>query len=274
MNFIRELKYLLRRRLWWVLRCCLPVEITDHVDGATMRYRLRTDIGTRLYLEGAFERKEIALIAKILRARPSRELVIFDLGANVGVHSMALCSLLPHARVVAFEPAADTRRILELNVRSNGLTDRILVEPHALSNALGTAEFFETEDDAYNSLKDTRRKKLLRKSMVQLETLDHYVGSRAVQRVDLVKIDVEGFESEVIEGGLAMLTAMKPDLFVEIYQGRNSNADPARTIGLLTGVGYKGWVVEDGALQSLTQHRDSLYNYFFSVRDVASDLAR
>ena len=72
----------------------------------------------------------------------------------------------------------------------------------------------------------------------------------------------------------ATLTAMQPDLFVEIYQGRNSNPDPIRTIDLLLGVGYRAWVVVDGSLQPYSRHKDDYYNYYFSVRDVASELDR
>jgi hypothetical protein len=88
----------------------------------------------------------------------------------------------------------------------------------------------------------------------------------------MVKIDVEGFETQVIEGGLAMLIAMKPDLFVEIYQGRNSNPDPTRTIDLLLGIGYRAWIVADGRLRPYGRHEDNYYNYYFSARDAAPEL--
>jgi FkbM family methyltransferase len=271
---VRGLKYRLRRRYWDVLRRCLPAEITERIGGVKLRYRPRSDIGKHIYFLGSFEQAELALIARILGGRPPGPLTIFDVGANIGVHSITLCSLLAQARVIAFEPAADTRRLLERNIRGNGLADRVIVEPYALSNALGNAEFFEMDDDAFSSLKDTGRKGLLRRSSVQLETLDHYVGSRAIRSLDLVKIDVEGFETEVIEGSLATLAAMRPDLLVEIYQGSNSNPDPARTIALLTGAGYRAWVVENGGLQPFVRHQDRLCNYYFSVRDVAAELAR
>jgi len=268
------IRYRLRQRCWGLLRRLLPREITDRVDGATLRYRPRTDIGKALYLTGEFERKDIALIASILGTEEARALTIFDLGANVGVHSITLCRLLPQARVVAFEPSARTRRLLEWNIRSNGLEGRVAVEPYAVSNVRGSAEFFEMDDDAYSSLKDTGRKRLLGKSTVALETLDHYVVSRGIRQVDLVKIDVEGFETEVIEGGMRMLEAFKPDLFVEIYQGRNSNPDPDRTIGLLAAAGYNAWVVDEGRLRPLVRHEDRYYNYYFSVRDLAPGLER
>jgi FkbM family methyltransferase len=267
-----RLKYWLRRTFWGGLRHFLPAELTDRVGGMSLRYRVRGDIGRSLYMQGSFEKDELAILEKIMRARPPGDLTIFDVGANVGVHSVVLCKSLPRARVVAFEPAADTRRILEENVQRNGLAGRVVVEPYALSNALGTAEFYDMEDDAYSSLKDTGRKQLLRKTMVRLETLDHYVEVKRIRRIDLVKIDVEGFETQVIEGGLAMLRAMQPDLFVEIYQGRNSNPDPARTIDLLLGAGYRAWIVVDGRLQPYSRHEDNYYNYYFSVRDVAPDL--
>jgi FkbM family methyltransferase len=267
---LRRIKYRWRTWCWGLLRRVLPREVTDRVEGATLRFRPRTDIGKSLYLTGAFEKKDLALIAAMLGAKRAPELRILDLGANIGVHSITLCRLLPQARVVAFEPSEGTRRLLEWNVRANGLEDRIAVEACAVSNKRGRAEFFEMDDDAYSSLKDTGRKTLAGRATVEVETLDHYVESRSLRQVDLVKIDVEGFETEVIEGALGMLAALKPDLFVEIYQGRNSNPDPARTIGLLTSLGYRAWVVDDGKLRPWARHEDRYYNYYFSLRDVAS----
>jgi hypothetical protein len=125
---LRSLKYRLRRRLWEWRRGRLPEEITDRIGAVTLCYRVRTDIGRSLYRTGSFEAAEIALIARILRAGPAGAPAILDVGANIGVHSIALCSLFPDARVVAFEPAAGTRRVLERNIRDNGFAERIRVE--------------------------------------------------------------------------------------------------------------------------------------------------
>jgi hypothetical protein len=56
----------------------------------------------------------------------------------------------------------------------------------------------------------------------------------------------------------------KPILFVEIYQGRNSNKNPDGTINMLLELGYKAYIVNsENKLEDYTTHSDSNYNYFF-----------
>jgi FkbM family methyltransferase len=238
----------------------------------TLKYSPRTDIGRSLYLHGSFEEGEIAIVVKALSAEASRELVIFDVGANIGVHSIVLCQSLRNTRLTAFEPSAATRELLQYNININNLSDRVKVESCAVSNAQGTADFYNAIDDAYSSLKDTKRKQILGKAVVPLTTLDHYVRANNIKKLDMIKVDVEGYENEVIEGGLKVLTTMKPDLFVEIYKGSNSNPDPGKTVRTLLDLGYKAWVMVDGKLEPYKEHSDDRYNYYFSIRDVDLDL--
>lgn len=74
--------------------------------------------------------------------------------------------------IYAFEPSKDTASVLTRNISRNFLENKIEVVNEAISNELGFSELVECEDDAYSSLKDTLRKKIVKTSTVTLNTID------------------------------------------------------------------------------------------------------
>lgn len=229
-----------------------------------MSYELKTDIGNNLYYKGEFERREIDFLLDISKLK--RKQVVFDIGANIGVHSITLAKKNNEVKVYSFEPSAYTRKILEFNLKINNLKNQITVIPYAISDHLGKAKFYQTIDNAYSSLKDTKRKNVTDTFEVNLMTIDEFVKTENIGKVDLIKIDVEGSENEVVLGGINTLSRLKPEIFIEIYQGINSNRDPGATINFLRDIGYEAYVLIDGKKTPFKEHSDKFYNYYFSFK--------
>ena len=228
-----------------------------------LSYELKTDIGSNLYYKGVFEKKEIQFLADLLKLKVDP--VVFDIGANIGVHTVALAKE-KDVRVYSFEPSPYTRKILELNVKINRVENRTMIFPYAVSNFSGDAEFYHTNDNAYSSLKDTKRKKITKTFKVNVVSLDEFVIMQNINQIDLIKIDVEGFENEVVLGAQCTLNNFKPELFIEIYKGINSNVDPIATVNFIKDVGYDAYVLVDGKIEKFKEHSDRFYNYYFSPK--------
>ncbi|VBA57825.1 hypothetical protein LAUMK41_02665 [Mycobacterium attenuatum] len=213
-------------------------------------------------LTGNFEETEIDIAAALYSALyPGR--CIVDVGANVGLHSLAWAKAAP---VVALEPAAHTYERLEANVAANGLQGRIHPLRVAAGETVGEVEFFVAADSAFSSLKDTSRKKIRERTRVPCTTLDA-LAMQLPLPVGLLKIDVEGLESEVISGATELLRRDRPILLVEIYGGTASNPDPAATVERIRALGYEPFVyAHDTGLLPYQVHRDDRYNYFFIPR--------
>jgi FkbM family methyltransferase len=239
--------------------------ITDNVGPLSLTFDYEAGIGRQLFFKGAFEQTEIAFVRRLL-AKFSELPVLFDVGANIGVHTLSWASSCRH--LFAFEPSPATRNILARNVASNRLADRVSVVPKAISNREGTATFHVCKDNALSSLKDTRRNGVAETVSVEVTTLDTFAREQKIERVDFIKIDVEGFETEVLEGAKTILSTMKPDLFVEIYGGTASNPDPERTIRFVTSLGYQAFVMIEGRMVPFARHDDRHYNYYFSFAPV------
>jgi FkbM family methyltransferase len=232
------------------------------VGGVEIEYDTSSVVGRKLLLDGGFEEPEIRFFLERLRTR-SRPTVV-DVGANIGVHTLRWAAGCPGAHVFSFEPSPPTREALQRNLERNRLGDRVTVVPLALSRQPGTARLLHCRDGAFSSLREQGRQPVAGTFEVEVTTLDAFVADRGLSELALVKIDVEGLELEVVEGGAHTLSTLRPELFVEIFGGSRPGADPERTVEAIRALGYRAFVLVDGVPTPYVRHADALYNYYFT----------
>jgi FkbM family methyltransferase len=177
-------------------------------DGIRIRCHPHSPISSAVIYYGLADFEEMRFLLDYLKAGDT----FVDVGANVGVYSLLACSV-PGVSVLAFEPSAATfERALE-NVRLNGLEDRV----NLVRRAVGSSErqaLLTVGLDARNSLVDGNAEETSAES-VSVTTLDA-LADRGLEGVALVKVDVEGWETEVLEGAAALLEGRRPALIVEV----------------------------------------------------------
>ncbi len=164
--------------------------------------------------------------------------VFFDIGANFGYYSLALAAALDRqCRVYAFEPNPKTYARLLCHIEWNGLKDVILPFPLGLSDREGTASLIERSDNSGAS----RIGDDLPGIAVELTTLDAFCAGQGIERLDAIKIDVEGLEPRVLAGGRTTLSRFKPAIIIEFWttglERAHSSVDEVAEI--LDGLGYK-----------------------------------
>jgi FkbM family methyltransferase len=178
---------------------------------------------------------------------------VLDIGANSGVFSLAAAAAGAR-RVHAFEPLARIRAVLEDNVALNAMQDRVSAWPVALGAQSGTATIFDPGGDVPTSAslsEDFVREHFgdgghgLRYAVAVLAG-DHFCEREGVDDVDLVKIDVEGFEAPVLAGLRGTLARCRPAVLMEVL-GEPTPALQAQ-LDVLRAIGYRvERVVEGGA---------------------------
>jgi len=160
-------------------------------------------------------------------------MVFFDLGAFHGIFSvLAGMKLSARGQVVAFEPSARERRRFELHLRINGLRG-VQLEPYAVSGRTDQLTLFTVapEFGTMNSLKPPAVQVPVRETVVEAVSLDEYLLSRRIERMDLMKIDVEGGELEAFRGARRLLESIRPIVICEVLDGvTGSWGYPARDI--------------------------------------------
>jgi FkbM family methyltransferase len=183
-------------------------------------------------------------------------MVFFDVGAYHGIFSvLAGMKLSSRGQVVAFEPSPRERQRMEFHLRMNGL-NHVHLEPCAVSAGAGRQKFFTVASDfsSMNSLRQPPIEWPTREMTVETTSLDEYLEQRHMDRVDLMKIDVEGGELEAFRGARRLLSSIRPILICEVLDWVTRPwGYPAREIvKRLFSEGYEWFDFNDDG--SLTRH--------------------
>jgi FkbM family methyltransferase len=154
---------------------------------------------------------EIDVLEEIGRF-PMRDGIVCDIGANIGSHSVYFASILKR-EVFAFEPNKIAKDILEKNVLINELEDKIKIFQFALGA--------ENKRGKLNINSGNIGASFINKAPfgdILIDKLDSVIAKDI--RVALLKIDVEGFELEVLKGAEETIQANKPLIVIEAWTYR------------------------------------------------------
>jgi FkbM family methyltransferase len=148
-------------------------------------------------------------------------MTVIDAGANIGQYAMlASAKVGPRGRVHCFEPHPGVYEVLRRNLDRAGCAN-VVARPLALADAPGRRDLYlhPIGNVGATSLRPLDAGQPGHRVRVRTTTLDAYVRSRRLGRVDLVKIDVEGAELELLDGAARTLDA-SPEivLVVELMQ--------------------------------------------------------
>jgi len=159
---------------------------------------------------GEYSEEEVILFRKHIKPGHT----VFDVGANIGSHTLAFSRLVgPTGLVVAIEPERHNFYTLCGNVAVNNIRN-VFCFQQALGKETGSIDIPEIDEATTNNfgaIDLTRDYSKFPHYPVTLNTLDN-IG---VDKCDFIKIDVEGMEKAVIEGAINKINKFKPILYVE-----------------------------------------------------------
>lgn len=189
---------------------------------------------TRAFMNyGECNELELSFMRQILKKGDT----VFDIGANIGNHSMFFSQQVGNTgKVYSFEPQPQLFYMLCGNLALNSITN---VMP--FNKGAGKEDGYLWMPNVDYSLKSNFGGLSLQTKQeglrIPITTLDCFID---IDRVDLIKIDVEGMEHEVVSGAKEIISKFKPFLFVE-----NDRADKSENlVKLIRSLGYKlHWVV-------------------------------
>jgi FkbM family methyltransferase len=230
--------------------------VTADIEGVRLHLDLKEEVD-RQYAEAIYDRDEILFLTRSFVPGAA----FLDVGANIGLYSLAFAKQHPHARVFAFEPDAYNISKLRRNIEANGIANITLCE-YAVSDS------DESRDLHLNFAGNRGGNSLLlsqipytgapeRDVRVPCKTLLSALQANEVTTACVMKMDIEGFEYPVLR---AFITSAPRSLFpraivVEAF-GRNIAATGGSPIELLIHNGYQ-----------LVNHTG--YNFFFLLQSEA-----
>lgn len=172
-------------------------------------------MGASIYWTGFHEYRELLFLHDFLKS----DMVLFDIGANIGEYSIFAAKRLTQGKVVAFEPVPALRKMLEENIQLNQFTN-VIVKPFGLSDAVGSFPIYfvgenENEGQAtfFPGLHSNQRS-----VAADLKKLDDVWSHFSLDRLDFVKMDIEGSELKALQGGRATLTRFRPLVMLEVSE--------------------------------------------------------
>jgi FkbM family methyltransferase len=135
--------------------------------------------------------------------------IVFDVGANVGHYALAVKSVCPQSKIIAFEPQPITFQTLQ---KKCAHTD-VICENKALSESIGTAKLYEIAGQASSSVASLTESTLQTFGSsgevyeVATETIDRYCEANRIEQIRFLKIDTEGHDIDVLKGAKDMLAS-------------------------------------------------------------------
>jgi FkbM family methyltransferase len=160
---------------------------------------------------------------------------IIDAGANIGIYTLPFSILANNGQIFAFEPT-DTIKMLEENIKRYNLSNVVLI-----NYPLGSKTEIK-QDNIYKIWGSPPENKLY-----NFTTIDDFCLNQKIERLDLIKIDVDSYDYEVLLGAEKTLKKYDPYVIVELNQAlllRNHN--PQEAIELMNDLGYKNLNCFDG----------------------------
>ncbi|WP_221740396.1 FkbM family methyltransferase [Stenotrophomonas sp. 278] len=177
------------------------------IDGQP--YTVVTDDLYMSHMEGIFEPDTTRILACMARG------VILDVGANIGLTTLLHSRIAEH--VHAFEPSPTTFQLLRENLER---ADRQNVTLHnvGLGEQAGTFELTFAPQNRSGAFVSDQTQASVGHTIerIQIETLDEVVRRSHMPKIDMIKIDVEGFELQVLRGGGKSLSRNKPAVVLEM----------------------------------------------------------
>jgi len=196
-----------------------PLVVRAQQDGSRLLLDARSRTEASALWLGEYEADEIAFLSTCLEP----DSVVLDIGANVGLMTTPLARRLHllggRGRVIAFEPVPVNAERLRRNVAINHLDGRVDVVELALGETEGRAVMVKEgpAGSSDNALVALTADSEAGGVSAELATADSVLDEFALERVDLVKIDVEGYEVPVLRGARRLLAQHRPIVYGEFH---------------------------------------------------------
>jgi FkbM family methyltransferase len=205
------------------------------------------DLGDRFVSRGclfdSYESAETRFVTTILRAGD----VFVDVGANVGWYTLLASTIVGRqGRIHAFEPRAETGDYFEKTVILNRLQKQVTVHRYGLSETEGRALLVwekGTDNPGHSFVAEQVPSPGMESQSIALRPLDEL----ALQRLDFMKVDVEGAEMRVFRGARATLERCRPVILSELFPEMLERGSGVRTDAFFTffeQLGYRCFIVD------------------------------
>ncbi|MDD8017230.1 MAG: FkbM family methyltransferase [Bacteroidota bacterium] len=228
-------------------------------DGIRWEVDLNEEIDKSIYLYGYFEKGTYEALRKFIK----EGMVVFDIGANIGAHTLHMSKLVgENGKVYAFEPMIFVQKKLNRNISLNNVKN-VVIESFALNDAVETRGVnFRSSWLSGGGVNG--QSQIIQD--VKFTTLDNYSRLNKINRIDLIKIDVDGYDYRVLSGSREILQTHSPIIIFELcdYTLKKQGDSAEKLYNFLTTIGYS----------IFDESNNDKYSDYFDIMKSGIDLSK
>ncbi len=181
-----------------------------------------------------------------------------DIGAGLGEFTLIAASKITRGKLFAFEPSKQARDQLKANIALNSLHQKVQIISAVASDKNGNEDFNETSISEVSRISAGKTK-----NKIAAITLDTFCQKQKINKIDVLKIDVEGAELKVLKGLQKKLKVGKVEkLIVELNPNcRQYGYSQSDTVEFLEKLGYQILVMDNSGILrkfSLRENQDTI----------------
>lgn len=198
-----------------------------------------------LLKKGVYEKHQTELFKKLIK----RGMVVVDIGANIGYHTLIASKLVGETgKVYAFEPELNNYTLLLNNIKINGCNNITPIQK-AISNKKGKIKLFiENVNLGGHSFSESNILYTEKPGFKEVETItldDFFENLMRYDKIDIIKMDVQGAEGLIIEGARKILSIKMLKIIMEFwpYGLESVGTDPSKLLSTLQNYGFKMKVI-------------------------------
>jgi FkbM family methyltransferase len=225
-------------------------------------------LGASFFYEG-FENPELSFVACFLRPG----MVVLDIGAHQGLYTLlASRTVGPTGRVFSFEPSPREQKALHWNLILNRCRN-VSTQALALGDEEAQVNLYVASDkhSGLNTLRPPGTSGPTTQVKVRVKRLDDWLREAGVDVVDFIKLDVEGGELAVLQGGAKFLERRpRPVILAELEDARSEawGHRAKDTANLLQSIGFQWFrLLQNGTLERMPLNPDQYEGNFIAVPD-------
>lgn len=239
--------------LWWGYKFRPTPRIVSLRSGASIQFSSIDHLQLLIYYMGVFEPASIAILKSCVDPGDT----VVDIGANIGFYTIECSNHVgPGGRVVAVEAAPEHALAIRANLALNEIENVKLLEI-AIGDRKSEGILTRRSGDNLGmfTLGNVGGGEA---HHVRIDTLDNILEEQNVDRVDFIKMDIEGSEFRALRGAASTIQDQRPTLLLEINEQalRGCDSSSLEVIALLHSFGYGGWEITRSGLLSLEAPRD------------------
>jgi len=171
----------------------------------------------------------------------TKDSIVLEGGCHIGTHTLKLASLCNH--LYAFEPLPASNKLLDYNIKTNNINN-VTLFCLGLSDKIGETQYSwisegnpgsaGLDNNPMGKPQNTGVNNIIKVTLTTIDTLN-------LDKLDFIKLDVEGYESLVISGGINTIQKCKPIISLESWSSHNGTVDIEYTKNIfkvLIDIGY------------------------------------